>query len=170
MQSCTLTSARSKQFVMEKKANGTEETLDIRDMKIDDFAEVFHLGEQLFTSDYSPSMYRTWDEYEITTLYNSDCELCLVEEDEDEHVLAFLDIGPISRERRALFEIRSIVVLGIGPGAGFDDHLHDPVPPLDFPHGSTPLVARYQGIPVFVSADVRSENWKAMFSGRLPPP
>ena len=54
--------------------------LIVRDLTIDDFADVFHLGEQLFTADYSPSMYRTWDEYEITTLYNSDTELCLVAE------------------------------------------------------------------------------------------
>ena len=37
----------------------TDDTLYIREITIDDFAEVFHLGEQLFTSDYSPSMYRT---------------------------------------------------------------------------------------------------------------
>lgn len=54
--------------------------LRIREMTIDDFPAVFHIGEDLFTSDYSPSMYRTWDEYEITTLYNSDNELCLVAE------------------------------------------------------------------------------------------
>jgi hypothetical protein len=49
--------------------------LETRDLTIDDFAEVFHLGEKLFTAEYSPSMYRTWDEYEVTTLYNSDSEL-----------------------------------------------------------------------------------------------
>ncbi len=54
--------------------------LVIRDMSIDDFSQVFHLGEEIFTVDYSPSLYRTWDEYEITTLFNSDNELCLVAE------------------------------------------------------------------------------------------
>jgi ribosomal protein S18 acetylase RimI-like enzyme len=49
-------------------------------MNIDDLAAVFHLGEKLFTSEYSSSMYRTWDEYEITTLFNSDSELCIVAE------------------------------------------------------------------------------------------
>ncbi len=49
-------------------------------MTIDDFPEVFHIGEQVFTADYSQSLYRTWDEYEITTLFNSDSELCLVAE------------------------------------------------------------------------------------------
>lgn len=52
----------------------------IRDMAIDDFSEVFHLGEEIFTAEYSQSLYRTWDEYEITTLFNSDSDLCLVAE------------------------------------------------------------------------------------------
>ena len=51
-----------------------------RNMTIDDFPEVFHIGEEVFTAEYSQSLYRTWDEYEITTLFNSDNELCLVAE------------------------------------------------------------------------------------------
>ena len=62
------------------------EELVIRIMTIDDLAAVFHLGEQLFTSEYSSSMYRTWDEYEITTLFNSDSELCIVAELNEEVV------------------------------------------------------------------------------------
>ena len=73
---------------MGKENLESDNLINIRDMTIDDFAEVFHLGEQLFTSDYSPSMYRTWDEYEVTTLYNSDSELCLVAE-LDEEIVGF---------------------------------------------------------------------------------
>jgi ribosomal protein S18 acetylase RimI-like enzyme len=58
----------------------SEEKPRIREMSIDDFSEVFHIGEEVFTADYSQSLYRTWDEYEITTLFNSDNELCLVAE------------------------------------------------------------------------------------------
>jgi len=58
----------------------SEGTVRIREMSIDDFPKVFHIGEEIFTADYSQSLYRTWDEYEITTLYNSDSELCLVAE------------------------------------------------------------------------------------------
>ncbi|QEM69357.1 GNAT family N-acetyltransferase [Geobacter sp. FeAm09] len=57
-----------------------EETPRIREMEIDDFPEVFHIGEEVFTVEYSQSLYRTWDEFEITTLFNSDTELCLVAE------------------------------------------------------------------------------------------
>jgi len=56
------------------------ENLRIREMTIDDFAAVFHIGEQVFTAESFQSLYRTWDEYEITTFFNSDSELCLVAE------------------------------------------------------------------------------------------
>jgi len=65
---------------MEKESGPEEEKLRIRELMIDDFPEVFHIGEEIFTAEYSQSLYRTWDEYEITTLFNSDNELCLVAE------------------------------------------------------------------------------------------
>jgi ribosomal protein S18 acetylase RimI-like enzyme len=55
-----------------------EDKIRVREMSIDDFPEVFHIGEEVFTAEYSQSLYRTWDEYEITTLFNSDNKLCLV--------------------------------------------------------------------------------------------
>ena len=51
---------------------------EIREMGIDDIAEVFHLGEKLFTSHKHTNLYRTWDEYEVIGLYQSDPELCFV--------------------------------------------------------------------------------------------
>jgi len=51
---------------------------EIRDMSIDDIADVFHLGEKLFTAEQHPTLYRTWDEYEVTHFFNSEQELCLV--------------------------------------------------------------------------------------------
>ena len=65
-----------------------KETVRIREMTIDDFPKVFHIGEEIFTAEYSQSLYRTWDEYEITTLFNSDSELCLVAE-AGTHILGF---------------------------------------------------------------------------------
>lgn len=59
-------------------SNADENDFRVREMTIDDFPDVFHIGEDLFTAEYSRSLYRTWDEYEITTLFNSDSELCLV--------------------------------------------------------------------------------------------
>jgi ribosomal protein S18 acetylase RimI-like enzyme len=57
-----------------------KENLRIREMTIDDFSVVFHIGEQVFTAESFQSLYRTWDEYEVTTFFNSDSELCLVAE------------------------------------------------------------------------------------------
>jgi ribosomal protein S18 acetylase RimI-like enzyme len=91
-----------------------EEELRIREMTIDDFPVVFHLGENLFTSDYSPSMYRTWDEYEITTLFNSDCELCLVAEFNHE-ILGFA-LGTTVEKSKSSWKYGYLVWLGVKPG------------------------------------------------------
>lgn len=86
----------------------------IRSMSIDDLATVFHLGESLFTSDFSPSMYRTWDEYEITTLFNSDNELCLVTE-VDEEVVGFA-LGTTVEKQNSSWKYGYLVWIGILPG------------------------------------------------------
>lgn len=100
------------------------ERVRIREMTIDDFSEVFHLGEQLFTSDYSPSMYRTWDEYEITTLFNSDGDLCLVAE-LDEELLGFA-LGTTVEKANSAWKYGYLVWIGVRPGlqqGGVDDKL-----------------------------------------------
>jgi len=99
---------------MDKNIIETENTLDIRDMSIDDFAEVFHLGEQLFTSEYSSSMYRTWDEYEITTLYNSDSDLCLVA-DLDDEIVGFVLATTVDKTNSA-WKYGYLVWIGVRPG------------------------------------------------------
>jgi ribosomal protein S18 acetylase RimI-like enzyme len=73
---------------MEELHHNSEGIARIRGMIIDDLPEVFHIGEQLFTAEYSQSLYRTWDEYEITTLFNSDNELCIIAE-QGEQILGF---------------------------------------------------------------------------------
>ncbi|MDF1554137.1 MAG: GNAT family N-acetyltransferase [Deferrisomatales bacterium] len=61
--------------------------IEIREMEIDDLAGVFHMGERTFTADI-PNLYRTWDEYEVTHLFTTEPELCLVAEDTDADRLA----------------------------------------------------------------------------------
>lgn len=56
------------------------EPVYVRELGIDDIAPVYHLGEELFTSDLYPYLYRTWDEWEVIGLYNTDAEYCLVAE------------------------------------------------------------------------------------------
>ena len=91
-----------------------QEHLEIRDLTIDDFAAVFHLGEQLFTSDFSPSMYRTWDEYEITTLFNSDSEPCLVAELEGK-IVGFA-LGTTVEKQNSAWKYGYLVWIGVKPG------------------------------------------------------
>jgi ribosomal protein S18 acetylase RimI-like enzyme len=80
-------------------------------MTIDDFPEVFHIGEQVFTAEYSQSLYRTWDEYEVTTLFNSDTELCLVAE-AGEKLLGFA-LGTTVSKHNSPWKYGYLVWLGV---------------------------------------------------------
>jgi len=91
-----------------------ENPLRIREMTIDDFPQVFHIGEEIFTADYSQSLYRTWDEYEITTLYNSDSELCLVAEAGD-RILGFA-LGTTVQKHHSAWKYGYLVWLGVAKG------------------------------------------------------
>ena len=92
----------------------SEADLEIREMTIDDLAAVFHLGEKLFTSEFSPAMYRTWDEYEITTLFNSDSELCLVAE-LDAEIVGFA-LGTTVEKTHSAWKYGYLVWIGVRPG------------------------------------------------------
>ena len=52
--------------------------LDIREMTVDEIAAIFHLGERVFTAERWPTLFRTWDEYEVLAAYQSDLETSLV--------------------------------------------------------------------------------------------
>jgi ribosomal protein S18 acetylase RimI-like enzyme len=86
----------------------------IREMTIDDLSEVFHIGEEIFTPENSPSLYRTWDEYEITTLFNSDSQLCLVAEGE-EVILGFA-LGTTVEKHHSPWKYGYLVWLGVRKG------------------------------------------------------
>jgi ribosomal protein S18 acetylase RimI-like enzyme len=90
-----------------------DQKLQIREMTIDDLPEVFHIGESVFTAEYSPTLYRTWDEYEITTLFNSDSELCLVGE-LDGRIVGFA-LGTTVEKQRSPWKYGYLVWLGVRP-------------------------------------------------------
>jgi len=96
---------------MSETPTAAEETLRIREMTIDDFSVVFHIGETVFTAEYSQSLYRTWDEYEITTLFNSDSELCLVAE-AGEKLLGFA-LGTTVKKQHSPWKYGYLVWLGV---------------------------------------------------------
>ncbi|MCP8323453.1 MAG: GNAT family N-acetyltransferase [Candidatus Methylarchaceae archaeon HK02M2] len=77
-----------------------EDEIEIRDMVIDDLPKVFHIGEEIFTSERFPLMYRTWDQFEITSLYTGDAEFCIVAEKNGE-VVGFAMATFIEKSRSA---------------------------------------------------------------------
>ena len=85
----------------------------IRTMEIDDLATVFHLGEKLFTAREVPNLYRTWDEFEVVTLYQADSEFCLVAELDDEMV--GFALGTTVTKSHSAWKYGHLVWLGINP-------------------------------------------------------
>ena len=83
----------------------------IRAMEIDDLATVYHLGEALFTSDLYPYLYRTWDQWEVIGLYNTDAEYCLVAEVDLQ--LAGFVLGTVIN--KASWTYGYIIWLGVSP-------------------------------------------------------
>lgn len=74
--------------------------LTIRNLEIDDLAPVFHLGERTFTSDI-PNLYRLWDEYEVTSLFTTEPNLCLVAEDRRSGTVAGFALGTTVTKSRS---------------------------------------------------------------------
>ncbi|MBU0480758.1 MAG: GNAT family N-acetyltransferase [Proteobacteria bacterium] len=87
--------------------------IKIREMEIDDLAEVFHLGEQLFKVEQVPNMYRTWDPYEVVGLFHSDTEFCLVAE-LGETIIGFA-LGTTIEKSRSAWKYGYLVWLGVDP-------------------------------------------------------
>ncbi|MBW4423266.1 MAG: GNAT family N-acetyltransferase [Nostoc desertorum CM1-VF14] len=87
------------------------EAIYVRELGIDDIAPIYHLGEGLFTSDLYPYLYRTWDEWEVIGLYNTDPEYCLVAETDGE--LAGFILGTIIT--KASWTYGYILWLGVSP-------------------------------------------------------
>jgi ribosomal protein S18 acetylase RimI-like enzyme len=81
-----------------RKRRGPE--IIIREMEIDDISSVYHLGEELFTSEKLPILYRTWDPNEVTDYFGSDREYCLVAEKRGE-ILGFIIATTIMKEGTA---------------------------------------------------------------------
>ena len=73
----------------------------VRPMSIDDLSSVYHLGAKLFTAGTFPSLYRTWDEFELVGFFESDWDTCFVATD-DEEAVALLLAHESSANRRNL--------------------------------------------------------------------
>lgn len=87
----------------------------IRQMEIDDLSEVYRLGESLFTSEEYPILYRTWDPYEVTGMFTSDPEFCLVA-DVDDRVVGFVLATTVEKEGTAWKRYGYLEWIGVADG------------------------------------------------------
>ena len=92
-------------------AFSTHSSVYVRELEIDDIAPVYHLGEELFTSNSYPYLYRTWDQWEVIGLYNTDPEYCLVAQIEGQ--LAGFILGTVIT--KASWTYGYILWLGVSP-------------------------------------------------------
>lgn len=90
--------------------------LEIREMELEDIAPVFALGEHLFTAARWPTLYRTWDEYELLNLFASDGETCLVAELEG-RIVGFA-LGSLLEKRKGPWTYGYLAWLGVEPELG----------------------------------------------------
>lgn len=93
------------------KNDSYQSSVYVRELEIDDLAPVYHLGEELFTSDLYPYLYRTWDKWEVIGLYNTDPEYCLVAEIEGQ--LAGFVLGTVIA--KGSWTYGYIMWLGVSP-------------------------------------------------------
>ena len=88
----------------------------VRLATIDDLPAIFHLGEKVFTSGRLSNLYRSWDEFEVTSLFNLQPEHVLVAELEDQ-VIGFA-IGSLVRKARGAVTYGHLAWLGVDPEFG----------------------------------------------------
>ncbi len=87
--------------------------VDVRMASIDDLAAIFHLGEKVFTPQEASNLYRTWDEYEVTELFNSEPEHMLVAELKG-RVVGFA-MGTVIEKARSAWNYGHLLWLGVDP-------------------------------------------------------
>jgi ribosomal protein S18 acetylase RimI-like enzyme len=100
--------------VDDRKPKNTN-NIDVRDMELEDLAEVYALGERLFRADSWPNLYRAWEEYELLSHYASDSDTCLVAEIND-NIVGFI-LGSIIEKRRSSWTYGYVVWIGVDPEA-----------------------------------------------------
>lgn len=85
----------------------------VREMKLEDLAAVYALGEAVFTADKWPSLYRTWDEYEPISLFSTDGEFCFVADQAGQ--LAGFALGSLIEKRNSAWSYGYLTWLAVDP-------------------------------------------------------
>lgn len=93
-------------------SNGPQRApIHIREMIVEDIPKIFLLGERLFTAEDVPTLHRTWDEYEVVSLFQSETEHCLVAEC-DERVVGFA-LGTVIDKRKSSWKYGYLLWFGV---------------------------------------------------------
>jgi len=87
--------------------------IKIREMKIDDLAPAFHLGEKLFTFNKVINLYRIWDEYEIVDFFNTSSDYCFTAF-VDERFAGFI-AGSMVEKKRSHAKYGYLVWIAVDP-------------------------------------------------------
>jgi ribosomal protein S18 acetylase RimI-like enzyme len=119
------------------KASAGDTSYAIREMEIQDLAEVFALGQRLFTAEKWPTLYRSWDQYEVVQLFDSDGEFCLVAETE-RRIVGFA-LGTLMEKYGNPWRYGWLLWLGISPryrGRGIAARLLNRLSDLFIQHGA----------------------------------
>jgi len=87
--------------------------VEIREMELRDVAQVFELGQKLFTAEEWPSLYRSWDDHEIAQLFSTEAETCLVAEADGK--IAGFALGRVMEKPRNAWRYGWLLWLGIEP-------------------------------------------------------
>lgn len=83
-------------------------------MTIYDLAEVYELGLSQFDAESWPMLYRSWDEYEVTTRFHVDGEYCMVAENSDERIVGFV-LGSVVSKPGSAWNYGYIVWMCVHP-------------------------------------------------------
>jgi ribosomal protein S18 acetylase RimI-like enzyme len=119
------------------RATAPDTSYAIREMALQDLQEVFALGERLFTAEKWPTLYRSWDQYEIVELFDSDGEFCLVAETEH-HIVGFA-LGTLMEKYGSPWRYGWLLWLGISQryrGRGIAARLLNRLAELFIHHGA----------------------------------
>lgn len=84
-------------------------------MQLKDLPAVFDLGHRLFTAEKLPTLYRSWDEHEIVTLFGSDEETCLVAEAQHPDRLVGFALGRVMEKPGSAWRYGWLEWLGVEP-------------------------------------------------------
>ncbi|HEY7316461.1 MAG TPA: N-acetyltransferase [Candidatus Binatia bacterium] len=111
---------------MPKQKKRRSQTINVREMRVDDIPAVYRLGHRLFQSQEASTFYRTWDAYEVTNNFNQDPHLTLVAESRKGNLLGFA-LGTTYENESGGWKYGYILWMGVSPrwqGSGVGSDLY----------------------------------------------